>query len=72
MNFIERPLDLLNMGKDKKVSIRVKNNDLSLEGILLAFDIHINLVIDCGEYLKFIKGELVEDVSIEKEVLGSG
>jgi small nuclear ribonucleoprotein len=45
VNGIERPLDLLNSSKGKEVLVQLKN-DVQLVGTLLAFDIHINIVID--------------------------
>jgi small nuclear ribonucleoprotein (snRNP)-like protein len=45
VNGIERPLDLLNGSKGKEVLVRLKG-DKELVGTLLAFDIHINLVLD--------------------------
>jgi len=45
VNGIERPLDLLNSSKGKEVLVQLKN-DVQLVGTLLAFDIHINVVID--------------------------
>ncbi len=45
VNGIERPLDLLNNSKGKEVLIRLKG-DKQFVGTLLAFDIHINLVLD--------------------------
>jgi len=44
-NGIERPLDLLNVSKGKEVIIHLKN-DKQFVGILRAFDIHINVVLD--------------------------
>ncbi|HLA22966.1 MAG TPA: LSM domain-containing protein [Candidatus Nanoarchaeia archaeon] len=44
-NGIERPLDLLNNSKNKEVLVHLKG-DKQLVGTLLAFDIHINLVLD--------------------------
>lgn len=44
-NGIERPLDLLNNSKGKEVLVRLKG-DKEFVGTLLAFDIHINLVMD--------------------------
>ena len=44
-NGIERPLDLLNTSKGKEVLVRLKG-DKEFVGTLLAFDIHINLVLD--------------------------
>jgi len=45
VNRIERPLDLLNISKGKEVLVRLKG-DKEVVGTLLAFDIHINLVLD--------------------------
>lgn len=45
VNGIERPLDLLNVSKGREVLVRLKG-DKELVGTLLAFDIHINLVLD--------------------------
>ena len=42
---IERPLDLLNTSKGKEVLVHLKG-DKYFVGTLLAFDIHINLVLD--------------------------
>jgi len=44
-NKIERPLDLLNNSKGQEVLVRLKG-DKQFVGTLLAFDIHINLVLD--------------------------
>ena len=44
-NGIERPLDLLNNSKGKEVLVHLKA-DKQFVGTLLAFDIHINLVLD--------------------------
>jgi len=45
VNGIERPLDLLNESKGKEIMIELKDGK-QLVGKLLAFDIHINIVID--------------------------
>ena len=45
INGIERPLDLLNSSKGKEVLVHLKG-DKQFVGTLLAFDIHINLVLD--------------------------
>jgi small nuclear ribonucleoprotein len=45
VNGIERPLDLLNSSKGKEVLVRLKG-EKEFVGTLLAFDIHINLVLD--------------------------
>lgn len=44
-NSIERPLDLLNSSKGKEVLVQLKN-DKQFVGTLLAFDIHINIVLE--------------------------
>jgi len=44
-NAIIRPLDLLNNSKNKEVSVNLKGGKQFI-GTLLAFDIHINLVLD--------------------------
>lgn len=45
VNGIERPLDVLNNTKGKEVLVQLKNNR-QMVGTLLAFDIHINVVLD--------------------------
>ncbi len=45
VNEIERPLDLLNNSKGKEVLVQLKSNR-QMVGTLLAFDIHINVVLD--------------------------
>ncbi len=45
VNGIERPLDLLNNSRGKEVLVYLKG-DKQVVGTLLAFDIHINLVLD--------------------------
>ncbi len=45
VNGIERPLDLLNQSKGKEVLIQLKG-EKQFVGTLLAFDIHINVVLD--------------------------
>jgi len=45
VNGIERPLDLLNESKGKEIMIELKDGK-QIVGTLLAFDIHINIVVD--------------------------
>ena len=45
MKEIQRPLDFLNEKKDKPVIAKL-NTGFEISGILLAFDIHINIVLD--------------------------
>jgi len=42
---IERPLDLLNASKGKEILVQLKNGK-QMVGTLLAFDIHINVVLE--------------------------
>ncbi len=51
VNGIERPLDLLNNSKGKEVLVQLKN-DKQVVGTLLAFDIHINIVLDNAKELQ--------------------
>jgi len=54
VNGIERPLDVLNNAKGKEVLIQLKNNK-QMVGTLLAFDIHINVVLDSAK--EIVDGE---------------
>ena len=50
VNGMDRPLDLLNNSKNKEVLVQLKG-DKQFVGTLLAFDIHINIVLeDADEY----------------------
>lgn len=73
VNGIERPLDLLNSSKGKEILVQLKN-DKQLVGTLLAFDIHINIVLDntkeiqTGEVkrnigLTFLRGDTIIFIS---------
>lgn len=73
VNGIERPLDLLNNSKGKEVLVHLKG-DKQFVGTLLAFDIHINLVLDNSKEMEdneikknlgltFLKGDTVRLVS---------
>jgi small nuclear ribonucleoprotein (snRNP)-like protein len=54
---IERPLDLLDALKGQEVIIRTINEPKEIKAVLLAFDIHINLVIsEVKKKMKFIRG----------------
>ncbi len=44
-NGIERPLDLLNQSRGKEVLVKLKNGK-QFTGTLVAFDIHVNTVLD--------------------------
>jgi small nuclear ribonucleoprotein (snRNP)-like protein len=73
VNGIERPLDLLNNSKGKEILVQLKG-DKQFVGTLLAFDIHINLVMDnvkemdSGEIkrkygLTFLRGDTIIFIS---------
>ena len=79
-NTIERPLDLLNASKGKEVIIQLKN-DKQFTGVLKAFDIHINVVLDNtkemqnGEVKKslgltFLRGDTIIFISPASTSLG--
>jgi len=51
VNGIERPLDMLNMSKGKEVLLQLKN-DKQIVGTLVAFDIHVNIVLDNAKELQ--------------------
>ncbi len=70
-----RPLDALNKARDKRVIVELKNNKQYL-GILKAFDIHINVVLEeaeereAGEVKRklgviFIRGDTITIISPE-------
>ncbi len=50
-----RPLDALNNARNKKIVVELKNGKQFI-GVLKAFDIHINVVMDDAE--ERIEGEL--------------
>lgn len=56
---IERPLDLLNSLKGKEVKITSKDLKDQIEATLIAFDIHINLVVEVKNKYKFVRGDSV-------------
>lgn len=58
---IERPLDMLNQSKGKEILLQLKN-DKQIVGTLVAFDIHINLVLDNAKEL--VNGELKKSVGL--------
>ncbi len=82
VNGIERPLDLLNSSKGKEILVQLKS-DRQLVGTLLAFDIHINVVLDNtkemqdGEVkrnigLTFLRGDTIIFISPASVVLKEG
>jgi len=58
---IERPLDLLNASKGKEVLVQLKG-DKQFVGVLLAFDIHINVVLDNAKEIE--NGEVKKSVGL--------
>jgi len=76
VNGIERPLDMLNSSKGKEILLQLKN-DKQIVGTLLAFDIHINLVLDNAKELEnneikrsvgltFVRGDTIIFISPAK------
>ena len=61
VNGIERPLDLLNNSKSQEVLVKLKG-DKEFVGTLLAFDIHINLVLDNAKQME--NGEIVKSLGL--------
>ncbi len=73
VNGIDRPLDVLNAAKGKEILVQLKSGK-QFVGTLLAFDIHINVVLDKakeienGEQTKsfgltFIRGDTIVFIS---------
>jgi len=61
VNGVERPLDLLNQSKGKEILVQLKN-DKQLVGTLLAFDIHINIVLSNTRELE--NGEIKRNIGM--------
>ena len=72
-SYLERPLDFLNNSKKKRVIVHLKEN-MEIIGELLAFDIHINLVLDNAKEIvdekeksigiTFIRGDTINYISL--------
>ena len=73
VNGIDRPLDVLNTSKGKEILVQLKSGK-QFVGTLLAFDIHINVVLDNareienGEQTKsygltFLRGDTIVFIS---------
>ncbi len=61
VNGIERPLDLLNQSKGKEVLVQLKG-DRQYVGKLLAFDMHINVVLDNAKEMH--EGEVRKNIGL--------
>ena len=61
VNGIERPLDLLNSAKGKEVLVQLKS-DKQFVGTLMAFDIHINIVLDNAKEMG--NGEVKKNIGL--------
>lgn len=61
MHGFERPLDLLNKAKGKEVLVQLKN-DKQFVGKLLAFDIHINVVLESTK--EVVDGEVKKNLGL--------
>ena len=68
-----RPLDALNKARNKRVLVELKNSRQYV-GLLLAFDIHINIVLEEAEEIKdgetvrklgslFVRGDTITIIS---------
>lgn len=60
---IERPLDYLNSIKDKTCTVILKDTNEKINGTLLAFDIHINVVLATNKDFIFIRGDNILSIS---------
>jgi small nuclear ribonucleoprotein len=58
---IDRPLDLLNSSKGQEVLVQLKG-DKQFVGTLVAFDIHINLVLDNTKEMQ--NGEIKKNLGL--------
>ena len=76
MDSASRPLDALNKARDKRVIVELKNHKQYI-GLLKAFDIHINVVLDDAEEIiegetkrkidtVFIRGDTITIISPQK------
>jgi small nuclear ribonucleoprotein len=61
VNGIERPLDLLNQSKGKEVLVQLKGEQQYV-GKLLAFDMHINVVLDNAKEIE--NGEFKKNIGL--------
>ncbi|MEM4267535.1 MAG: LSm family protein [Candidatus Woesearchaeota archaeon] len=72
-----RPLDALNQSRNKRVIVELKNNKQYV-GLLKAFDIHINIVLEDAEEridgevkrklgTVFVRGDTITIISASKQ-----
>ncbi len=61
VNGIERPLDLLNQSKGKEVMVQLKG-EKQFVGTLMAFDMHINVVLDNAKEVQ--NGEVKKNIGL--------
>ena len=61
VNGIERPLDVLNTSKGKEVLVQLKG-EKQFVGKLLAFDMHINVVLDNAKEIQ--EGEFKKNIGL--------
>lgn len=57
----KRPFDVLNGALNKNVLVKLKG-DVEVRGVLLSFDVHMNLVLENSEELK--NGELKRKLGV--------
>lgn len=62
-NGIERPLDLLNASKGKEVLVQLKG-DKQYVGTMIAFDIHVNVVLDNAKEMNSESGEVKKNIGL--------
>lgn len=61
-----RPLDALNEMRGKHVNVLCLNGDTQ-KGILVAFDIHVNVVLDVLGQREFIRGGNVRTIRVQED-----
>lgn len=64
--YIERPLDLLNELKGKKIKVFFKDKT-DTTGTLLAFDMHINIALQEKKDVIFLRGDNILSIIGENE-----
>ncbi len=48
---MDRPIDVLNNAKGKRILVRLKNNS-QISGVLMALDLHLNMWLDDAQETK--------------------